>query len=117
MQLEGATNITAKAVKLVNDKNHRSWFRTFRKQRYLYLMVLPGFIIVLIFAYFPMYGVMIAFKDYNVMKGLLGSSWVGFKYIKQFLDDPFALRTFKNTLLLGVYGILWLFPAPIILAL
>jgi putative aldouronate transport system permease protein len=87
------------------------------KQKYLYMMVLPGFLVVLIFNYLPMYGVLIAFKDYSVAKGIWGSSWVGFKYFTQFLDNPMAIRTIKNTVLLGLYSLLWGFPAPIILAL
>ncbi|MFD0716312.1 ABC transporter permease [Paenibacillus sp. GCM10027626] len=87
------------------------------KQRYLYLMVLPGFLTVLVFSYFPMYGIIIAFKDYNASKGIFGSSWVGLKYFNSFIHDPMALRVLKNTLLLGLYSLLWSFPAPIILAL
>nr|WP_116191230.1 ABC transporter permease subunit [Paenibacillus taihuensis] len=93
------------------------FLREFVQQKYLYLMVLPGFLIVLVFAYFPMYGVLVAFKDYNVAKGIWGSEWVGFKYFKQFLDNPMALRTIKNTLILGAYGLVFGFPAPIVLAL
>ncbi|WP_213581886.1 sugar ABC transporter permease [Paenibacillus sp. J2TS4] len=91
--------------------------RNMIKQKYLYLMILPGFIIVLVFSYFPMYGVLIAFQDYNVAKGIWGSEWVGFKYFAEFFSNPLAVRTIKNTLLLGIYGLLWSFPAPIILAL
>ncbi|WP_127493996.1 ABC transporter permease [Paenibacillus glycanilyticus] len=86
-------------------------------QKYLYMMVLPGFLLVLIFSYFPMYGILIAFKDYSVAKGVWDSPWVGFKYFTQFWDNPMAIRTVKNTVLLGVYSLLWGFPAPIILAL
>ncbi|WP_240547999.1 ABC transporter permease [Paenibacillus lignilyticus] len=93
------------------------FLRECMQQKYLYLMVLPGFLIVLVFAYFPMYGVLVAFKDYNVAKGIWGSEWVGLKYFKQFLDNPMALRTIKNTLILGAYGLVFGFPAPIILAL
>ncbi|WP_373558009.1 ABC transporter permease [Paenibacillus sp. XY044] len=80
-------------------------------------MVLPGLITVLIFSYFPMYGITIAFKDYNASKGIMGSPWVGFKYFTTFFHDPMAFRVLKNTLLLGLYTLLWSFPAPIILAL
>ena len=80
-------------------------------------MVLPGFLTVLIFSYFPMYGITIAFKDFNASKGIMGSSWVGFKYFEAFFHDPLAFRVLKNTLLLGLYSLLWSFPAPIILAL
>ncbi|MCC3371633.1 sugar ABC transporter permease [Cohnella sp. REN36] len=80
-------------------------------------MVLPGFLTVLIFNYFPMYGITIAFKDFNASKGIIGSPWIGFKYFTTFFHDPMAFRVLKNTLLLGVYTLIWSFPAPIILAL
>lgn len=87
------------------------------KQRYLILMALPGFLVVLIFNYFPMYGILIAFKDYSPVKGILGSDWVGFQHFQDFFRNPMATRILKNTLLLGIYTLLWSFPAPIILAL
>lgn len=87
------------------------------KQRYLILMVLPGFLLIFIFKYIPMYGVLISFENYNFTKGVLGSHWVGFKYYIEFFQNPQAWPLFRNTLLLGVYSLLWSFPAPIILAL
>ncbi|REE69729.1 carbohydrate ABC transporter membrane protein 1 (CUT1 family) [Paenibacillus taihuensis] len=112
---------TASAKSIMKTRSGTSgpnrFLREFVQQKYLYLMVLPGFLIVLVFAYFPMYGVLVAFKDYNVAKGIWGSEWVGFKYFKQFLDNPMALRTIKNTLILGAYGLVFGFPAPIVLAL
>ncbi|WP_051237249.1 ABC transporter permease subunit [Paenibacillus pinihumi] len=80
-------------------------------------MVLPGFLIVLVFSYFPMYGIQIAFKKYSAARGIWESNWVGLKYFIMFFNDPTALRVLKNTLLLGIYSLLWGFPAPIILAL
>lgn len=80
-------------------------------------MVLPGFLIVLIFNYFPMYGILIAFKDYKIRAGVMNSPWVGLKWFQEFFRDPMALRVLKNTLVLGLYSLLWSFPAPIILAL
>lgn len=94
-----------------------TFFRNFLKQKSLYLLVLPGFLVILIFSYVPMYGILIAFKKYNVVDGVWNSPWVGLKYFEMFLSNPMAMRTFKNTLLLGLYSLLWGFPAPIILAL
>lgn len=99
------------------ETTNRRLFPKLWKQRYLYLMVLPGFLVVLVFSYFPMYGITIAFKEYNASKGLIGSPWTGFKYFNSFFHDPMAFRVLKNTLLLGLYSLLWSFPAPIILAL
>lgn len=87
------------------------------KQRHLLLMILPGFLVVLIFNYFPMYGILIAFKDYSPVKGIMASDWVGLQHFKDFFNNPMAVRILKNTLILGVYSLLWSFPAPIILAL
>jgi putative aldouronate transport system permease protein len=64
-----------------------------------------------------MYGVLIAFQNYNPRAGIFGSEWVGLRYFKRFFSDPMAFRVVKNTLILGVYSLLWSFPAPIILAL
>ena len=87
------------------------------RQKYLFLMVLPGFLAVLIFNYFPMYGILIAFKDYSPVRGILGSDWVGLQHFQDFFNNPMAFRILKNTLILGVYNLLWSFPVPVILAL
>jgi putative aldouronate transport system permease protein len=93
------------------------FFRTLFQQRELALMVIPGIIIVFIFNYIPIYGIVIAFQNYNPVAGFFGSDWVGLKYFTQFFHDPFLGRLLRNTLLLGIYSLLWSFPAPIILAL
>lgn len=80
-------------------------------------MVLPAFVVVLIFSYLPMYGVLIAFKNFTIIKGVWGSPWVGFKWFKLFFDNPMWWRLMRNTVLLGFYSLLFGFPAPIILAL
>lgn len=64
----------------------------------------------------PLYGVVIAFKNYNIGKGVWGSPWVGFKWFHKFLTDPYFWKLVRNTLLLNIYGLLWGFPVPIILA-
>lgn len=85
--------------------------------KWLYIMFLPVFIWYFIFAYWPMHGLLMAFQKYNVVKGISGSSWVGFKYFQQFLDDPHFFRLIKNTLLLNIYSLIFGFPVPIVLAL
>lgn len=94
----------------------RCWIKECVKQKYLLLMVLPGFLLVLIFHYIPIYGILIAFKDYNVAEGIWGSPWVGLRHFNEFLSNPLAGRLFLNTVLLGVYSLVFGFPAPIILA-
>lgn len=87
------------------------------KDKYLYLMLLPSFILVFIFCYIPIYGITLAFKDYTASLGIMGSPWVGLKHLNMFINDPFLWRIFRNTILLGIYGIVFGFPAPILLAL
>ena len=91
--------------------------RNLRRDKWLYLMLLPGFAYFVIFKYGAMYGLVIAFADYSPFRGLLGSPFVGFKhYIRLFSEPTFALL-FRNTLLLAVYNIVFYFPIPIILSL
>lgn len=98
-------------------KAKTDWKKLLWKQRYLLLMTLPGFLVVLVFSYFPMYGVLIAFQNYSVRKGILGSEWIGFQHFIDFFSNPLACRTVKNTLVLGFLNLIWSFPIPIILAL
>lgn len=98
-------------------KKKHSFFYDCSKQTELILMTIPGIITVFIFSYIPIYGIVIAFQDYNPAEGFFGGTWVGLKYFKQFIESPYLFRLVKNTLLLGLYSLLWGFPAPIILAL
>lgn len=85
-------------------------------QLYVFFL-LPGLLLTLIFKYGPMGGILIAFEDYNVIEGVLGSPWVGLDYFKRFLSSPDFMNYLMNTLKLSVYGLLWGFPIPILLAL
>lgn len=95
----------------------KSFWKRCVSQKELISMVLPGVILVFIFSYIPMYGILMAFQKYNPAVGIMGSEWVGLKYFKMFFENPFAWRLIKNTLLLGLYYLFWSFPFPIILAL
>jgi len=96
---------------------HNAWI--YVKQHWqLYLFFLgPALVLTLIFKYGPMGGILIAFQKYNPIKGILGSKWVGFKYFEQFLSSPDFLKYLANTLKLSVFGLIFGFPFPIILAL
>jgi putative aldouronate transport system permease protein len=80
-------------------------------------MLLPGLIYYIIFRYVPMYGVVIAFKDFNARLGILGSPWIGFEQFIRFFTHPYFFRLVRNTFLISFYSLLIGFPAPIILAL
>ena len=88
-----------------------------RQHWQLYLIfMLPAFVLTIIFRYIPMGGVAIAFMDYNPFRGLWASEWVGFEHFNRFLSSPDFMRYLMNTLKLSVFGLLWGFPAPILLA-
>ena len=80
------------------------------------IFILPALLLTLIFRYIPMGGVLIAFMEYNPIKGILGSEWVGFEHFARFLSSPDFMNYLMNTLKLSVYGLLWGFPIPILLA-
>ncbi|MGN0294702.1 MAG: ABC transporter permease [Lachnospiraceae bacterium] len=80
------------------------------------IFLLPALALTLIFKYIPMGGILIAFQDYNPIRGILGSRWVGLKYFTRFLSSPDFMTYLANTLKLSIYGMLWGFPIPILLA-
>jgi putative aldouronate transport system permease protein len=87
------------------------------KNRWLYLMIAPGFIYFVIFKYLPMWGVLLAFKDYQVFLGFLPSQWVGWKHFERLFTDPSFWMLFKNTFILAFYNLVFYFPLPILIAL
>lgn len=87
-----------------------------KRHKWKYLIILPVIAYLLIFEYKPMYGVIIAFKDYKVHKGIWASEWVGLKYFKRLFADPFFMRGLRNTLILSFQRIIFSFPVPVMLA-
>ncbi|MFB5196472.1 ABC transporter permease [Neobacillus sp. KR4-4] len=87
------------------------------KNYHLYLLIAPAVILTIIFKYIPMYGAVIAFKDFSTIKGILGSDWVGVENFTKFLSSPNFADIFMNTLKLSFFGLIIGFPVPIILAL
>src|SRR5437763_1788885 len=91
--------------------------REFTRNKELYLIALPVIAYYIIFHYLPMYGAIIAFKDFTPAAGISGSPWAGFKHFKNFFSSIYFFRVMKNTLSISFTQILFGFPAPIILAL
>ena len=88
-----------------------------RNYQFYLFFTFPPLLLLIIFKYIPIGGILIAFEDYNPIAGILGSDWVGFKHFQRFLSSPDFMNLLINTLKLSVYGLLWGFPIPIILAL
>ncbi|MGG1516411.1 sugar ABC transporter permease [Paenibacillus oryzisoli] len=99
----------------VKKRKHLLYY--LRRDRYLYLFLLPALSFYLVFKYTPLYGELIAFKDFQIMKGIWNSPWVGLKHFRALLSNPDFWQVFRNTMLLNVYKLLFVFPAPILLAL
>lgn len=95
----------------------RAMFRRLLRCWQLYVLLLPAVAWIILFAYLPMYGVQIAFKDYKVNLGITGSHWAGLKYFRQFVGLSNFRTLIQNTLLISVYSLIFGFPAPILLAL
>lgn len=85
------------------------FWKDVRRMKVLYLMLLPGLIYYIIFKYYPMYGVIIAFKDYNFAEGITGSSWADpwYKHFRQFYISPYFEQLLTNTLLISIYKMVW----------
>lgn len=91
--------------------------RDIRTNYNLYLMIMPAFVLFILFCYLPMYGIIIAFKKYDIVLGFDNSPWVGLKYFESFFKDPFVGRLIRNTFVLGFMNLFWGFWPPILLAL
>ena len=96
-----------------SKKNIRSIVRCWQ----LYVMLLPAIVYIALFAYKPMYGILIAFKDFSIRKGVMGSEWVGFAHFERLFSSYWFPIILKNTLVLSLLGLIIGFPLPIILAL
>ena len=89
---------------------------TLKQQLTLQSMVIPGVIYLFIFAYIPLFGIMIAFQDYDLYKGFFGSEWVGFKHFIAFFSNDSFVRLMRNTLGISFFRLIFGFPAPIVAA-
>ncbi|MCY9695609.1 ABC transporter permease [Paenibacillus alginolyticus] len=95
--------------------NQQLWI-DIRKDWDLYLTLIPGIAFLLLFKYTPMYGIIIAFKDFNIFDGMAASPWVGWKHFDKLISSASFLQVFQNTLIISVYKIVFLFPLPIVVA-
>ncbi len=82
----------------------------------LYVMILPVLVGFFFFRFYPLYGLQIAFKDYNIVAGIRGSEWVGLENFFKFVEDPFFFRVVKNTVVLGFWTLVISYPLPIVFA-
>ena len=91
--------------------------RKIKGYQVLYFMLLPGLLYFILFHYVPIYGVVLAFKNFKIMQGIIASPWVGFEHFQKVFADPNFYRVLNNTLIISLYKIVFAFPIPIIFAL
>lgn len=111
------TTAMSRTVSVQKNKN-KSSMKNYKLKKYipLYIMFIPFVAYFLIFCYKPMGGLVIAFQNYSVFKGITGSEWVGLENFKNFLSTPYFGRVLKNTIVLNLWALAFSFPAPIIFA-
>ena len=110
------SNAGSAAGKNYDSKLHKTAVYIRQNWQLYVIFMLPALLLTIIFRYIPMGGILIAFEKYSPIKGILHSEWVGFKNFNRFLSSPDFMKYLVNTLKLSIYGLLWGFPVPILLA-
>lgn len=103
--------------KMKHGAAKRSVISRFRRDWRLYVLLLPALVWLLVFCYAPMYGILMAFKNYRVDMGIMGSPWAGFKYFKMFFESNIFSTSILNTLRISILSLVISFPVPILFAL
>ncbi|KRE57376.1 ABC transporter permease [Paenibacillus sp. Soil750] len=91
--------------------------RDLRRDKYLYVLALPGVLFFLIFKFVPMWGVVISFQNFSPFAGITGSEWVGFEHFERFFTNPDFMLLFRNTMAINLMNLVLFFPLPIVLSL
>lgn len=117
MSLTGTQSDTQTYSHNTKKNGRRMNLSTFRRDYQLWLMILPAIICVAIFNYIPIYGIQLAFREYDFTAGITGGEWAGLKYFIQFINSHMFSNLLRNTLVISITTIVVGFPAPVILAL
>jgi len=118
MSSDVLTSTNTKIEVQANKKYKRELtMRKLKRDKWLYVLLIPGVLYYLIFKIAPMWGIIIAFQDYSPFLGVSGSEWIGFKNFTDFFQNPDFIRLFANTLVLSLLSIVFYFPAPILISL
>lgn len=113
--------LTLKSKEKENDtvilENQLTKTQQLFRDKWLYILLIPGALYFILFKYLPMWGILISFQDYSPFRGFWDSEWVGFDHFINFFQNPDFFRLLRNTLILALYDLIFFFPAPIIIAL
>lgn len=105
------------SVTMDKNKKRRTLLSDLRRDKYLYLLILPGVLFFILFKYVPMWGIVIAFQEYSPYLGVFKSEWVGIEHFIRFFSNPDFMLLFRNTMMISLLNLLFFFPLPIILSL
>ncbi len=112
MPVKAAASISA----VTYSRKNRVW-AGIKRDKYLYLLALPGIMYFVLFKYVPMWGILISFQDYSPYQGLIASKWVGLEHFQRFFANPDFLQLFRNTMAINLLNLIFFFPLPIVLSL
>jgi len=120
--MNGTNDMTMSAAPKIappskNKARRKSLLQRMLGYRYVYLLLLPGIVTLIVFNYFPMYGIQLAFKNFRFIDGIWGSPWVGFDNFTMIFSTPGFMSVLKNTLIISVMKLITGYPVPIILCL
>jgi putative aldouronate transport system permease protein len=102
---------------MTGGSSYSKSLRALNKDKYLYLLALPGVLYFLLFKYVPMWGIVISFQDYSPYAGVLKSPWVGLEHFQRFFSNPDFIMLFRNTMAINVLNLIFFFPLPIVISL
>ncbi|AOZ91786.1 ABC transporter permease [Paenibacillus crassostreae] len=116
MDTAGKTKIESAYKKSLATERRRSIWNGVKRDRFLYLLALPGIVFFILFKYVPMWGIVISFQDYSPYQGMWASPWVGFEHYIRFFSNPDFLILFRNTMAINLLSLVFFFPLPILLS-
>lgn len=99
----------------VTERRRNIW-KGVKRDRFLYLLALPGIVFFILFKYVPMWGILISFQDYSPYQGMWASPWIGFEHYIRFFSNPDFLILFRNTMAINLLSLIFFFPLPILLS-
>ncbi|WP_438347783.1 ABC transporter permease [Paenibacillus sp. FA6] len=102
---------------LLKRRSRTSLWAELKRDKYLYLLIMPGVLYFLIFKYYPMWGIVIAFQDFSPYLGVWKSDWIGMEHFVRFFTNPSFYLLFRNTMMISLLSLVFFFPLPIVLSL
>ncbi|KRF42264.1 polysaccharide ABC transporter ATP-binding protein [Paenibacillus sp. Soil787] len=117
MNMRTQSAVLQSSVTMDKNKKRRTLLSDLRRDKYLYLLILPGVLFFILFKYVPMWGIVIAFQEYSPYLGVFKSEWVGIEHFIRFFSNPDFMLLFRNTMMISLLNLLFFFPLPIILSL